>query len=59
VLTPFPVYVKRPNLATILRRNHLVAHWSSELLIVHAEAGGKVEKIAEEALSAGKQVRRL
>ena len=60
VISPFPVYVQRPNLETILKHNQLVAQLVRDLLILHAdEPGGKVEKIAEEGLSVGKKVRRL
>jgi predicted Rossmann fold nucleotide-binding protein DprA/Smf involved in DNA uptake len=59
VISPFPAYVKRPRPETILKRNQLVAQLASELLIIHAEPGGKVETIIQEALSAGKPVQRL
>jgi predicted Rossmann fold nucleotide-binding protein DprA/Smf involved in DNA uptake len=59
VISPFPAHIKRPKPETILKRNQLVAQWSSELLIIHAESGGKVEKIVEEVSSAGKKLHRL
>jgi predicted Rossmann fold nucleotide-binding protein DprA/Smf involved in DNA uptake len=59
VISPFPSYVKRPSPETILKRNQLVAQLASELLIIHAEPGGKVETIIQEAFSAGKPVQGL
>lgn len=59
VISPFPAYIKRPTTETISKRNHFVVDLASELLIVHAEPGGKVEVLAEEARTAGKQVRSL
>jgi len=59
LISPFPAYVKRPTFETILERNRLVANLASELLIVHAEPGGKVESLVKEFLSSGKKVQRL
>lgn len=59
VVSPFPAYLKRPVPETILKRNQLVVELASELLIVHAEPGGKVEALEEQARTAGKQVRSL
>jgi len=59
VISPFPAYVKRPRPETILKRNQLVAQLASELLIVHAESGGKVDALIKGVLSSGKKVQRL
>jgi predicted Rossmann fold nucleotide-binding protein DprA/Smf involved in DNA uptake len=59
VISPFPAYIKRPRPETVLKRNQLVAQLASELLIVHADPGGKVEKVAQDALSNRKVVRWL
>ena len=59
VISPFPAYIKRPTPGTIIDRNNLVAKLANELMIIHAEAGGKVESLVEEVLSSGKKVQRL
>lgn len=59
VLSPFPAHVKRPRPETIQKRNTLVAQLANELLIIHAEPGGKVEALAKEAETSGKKVARL
>lgn len=56
VLSHFPSHIKRPHPESILKRNQLVTHLASELLVIHAEAGGKIEFLALDALSSGKQV---
>jgi predicted Rossmann fold nucleotide-binding protein DprA/Smf involved in DNA uptake len=59
LLSPFSAGIKRPTTETVMQRNQLVAQLASELLIVHAEPGGKVEAIIREAELAGKLVHRL
>jgi len=59
VLSPFPGYIKRPKAETIIERNKLAAELAAELLIVHAEPGGKVEVLEREVLANGKKVQRL
>ncbi len=59
IVSPFPAYIKRARPETILKRNQLVVELASELLIVHAEPGGKVAALVEEARTAGKPVRSL
>jgi predicted Rossmann fold nucleotide-binding protein DprA/Smf involved in DNA uptake len=59
VISPFPAYIKRSTPETVDARNYLVARLASELLIVHAEPGGKVEMVLKVAESAGKLICRL
>jgi predicted Rossmann fold nucleotide-binding protein DprA/Smf involved in DNA uptake len=59
VLSPFPGYIKRPRPETIHKRNALAAQLASELLIIHAEPGGKIEALVNEAQAAGKKITRL
>lgn len=59
VISPFPAYIKRPTSETVIERNRLVKNLASELLVVHAEPGGKVESLVKEFSSTGKKVQRL
>jgi predicted Rossmann fold nucleotide-binding protein DprA/Smf involved in DNA uptake len=59
VISPFLAYIKRPTAETVIERNRLVANLASELLVVHAEPGGKVEALVKEVLSSGRNVQRL
>jgi predicted Rossmann fold nucleotide-binding protein DprA/Smf involved in DNA uptake len=59
ILSSFPNYIKRPTKETILKRNQFIVHLSSELIIVHAEPGGKVEMAIREAESTGKKIHKL
>lgn len=59
VISPFPATIKRPTYETVIERNRLVVNLASELLVVHAEPGGKVEALVKEVASSGKKVQRL
>jgi predicted Rossmann fold nucleotide-binding protein DprA/Smf involved in DNA uptake len=59
LLSSFPAYIKRTTAETILKRNQLVVDLASELLIVHAEPEGKVEKMVEEAILLNKKIRNI
>jgi predicted Rossmann fold nucleotide-binding protein DprA/Smf involved in DNA uptake len=59
VISPFPAAIKRPTLRTTQDRNQWVARLATELLIIHAEPGGKVDALVKDALASGKKVQRL
>lgn len=59
IISPFPPYIRRPSYETVMERNQLVANLASELLVIHADPGGKVESLVNEVASNGKKVQRL
>lgn len=56
IISPFKEGVRRAAMLTAAARNRLVASLADELLIAHAEPGGKTEALASEALAWGKPV---
>jgi predicted Rossmann fold nucleotide-binding protein DprA/Smf involved in DNA uptake len=56
VISPFACCIKRTKTEVVIKRNELVACLVEELLIVHADEGGKVESLAMDALSNKKRV---
>ena len=47
VLSPFEKRPRRPDTESARRRNELVAALADEILIIHAEPGGSIERISE------------
>lgn len=59
LVSAFPGSVKRPSEETVRARNRLMAQLASEVLVVHAEVGGKVSALLDEIRAGGKSVRFL
>src|SRR3990167_6129536 len=47
LLSPFEKFPRRPTIESARQRNELVAALSDEVLIIHAEPGGSIERISE------------
>lgn len=47
LLSPFEKRPRRPTIESSQQRNELVAALSDEILIIHAEPGGSIERISE------------
>lgn len=58
LLSPFKAE-RRPTAATGERRNRLVMELSNDLVVIHAEPGGKIEGLLADGETAGKKVLRL
>ena len=56
LVSPFPAEVERPTLGTAGLRNRVVAALAGRLLILHASPGGRLLKLAREALGRGQAV---
>ena len=56
VLSTFTEKVRRPTRKTVAERNALIVDLATSLLVPHAEPGGKVERLCEAAMAAGKPV---
>ena len=56
LLSCFPDNIRRPTRQTATKRNALVADLATSLLLPHAEPGGKVERLVQEAVAQGKPV---
>ena len=56
LLSCFPDEVRRPTRQTVAKRNTQVAALAHCLLVPHAEPGGKVEQLCQEALGQHKRV---
>jgi hypothetical protein len=59
VITPFAETVTRLTEETATKRNRLMMELADEIVIAHASAGGKIEALAQEATSTGKNIRTL
>ena len=59
LVSAIPGPVKRPTEETVHARNRLVAQLASEVLVVHAEPGGKVSALLDEIRAGGKKVQLL
>ena len=55
-LSFFDDNIRRPTAAIAAKRNAHVAEFADRLLVVHAEQGGKTEKLCKDALAQGKRV---
>jgi len=47
LLSPFEKRPRRPDTKSAQRRNEIVAALADEVLIIHAEPGGSIERISE------------
>ncbi len=47
LLSPFEKFPRRPTIESARQRNELVAALSDEVLIIHAQPGGSIERISE------------
>ena len=56
MLSCFDDKVRRPTRQTVAKRNAVVAELAACLLVPHAEPGGKVEQLCQDALAQNKQV---
>jgi predicted Rossmann fold nucleotide-binding protein DprA/Smf involved in DNA uptake len=59
ILSPFAASVRRPTLAAAEIRNRVVAALSSRILLLHASSGGRLARLASEALGWGVPVQCL
>ncbi len=59
LLTKFPGSVRRATQQTVHARNRLVTQLASEVLVIHAQPGGKIAALVQEIRAAGKPVRSL
>jgi len=59
VLSAFPPGVQRATTALAIRRNEFVAALASEIIVLHATPGGRLESLVREFERAGRLVTRL
>ena len=56
LVSPFAEKVRRPTAETAAQRNRLAAALAERVLVLHAEPGGKLDALREEARGWGKEV---